>query len=293
MPRTLKYSDLLLSTRCSILFSRFVICIKLSTHNKNKTFQENVEECKSAAEFLLEPWVLLQLPFQPALLHQWCVALMAEALRFRRDLSAFCYIPFQMRRIFARLFWMCNAMCSTSLNYFYKFADYIYTGASCYTLDHLSETLTILEFVLSDEYEIMMKALKRMAWSKANRPQIKLNPSRNDDILLDTGPTRVLTMYEKAFFCYNKEMWKDPAPVHSMCPQEPRKVEVSDFMELYVHVKPKDDGSELEGLKRLVDEKLIATGILIGMDRKDILSAVERCQELIVPYYRACMTESG
>jgi len=89
-------------------------------------------------------------------------------------------------------------------------------------------------------------------------------------------------MYEKAFFCYNMEMWKDAAPVHSMCPQEARKVEVSDFMELYVHVKPKDDGSELEGLKRLVDEKLIATGILIGMERKDI-----------VPYYRAYSTESG
>jgi hypothetical protein len=48
-----------------------------------------VEECKSAEEYLFEPWVLLQLPFEPVILHQWSVALMAEALRFRKQITDF------------------------------------------------------------------------------------------------------------------------------------------------------------------------------------------------------------
>jgi hypothetical protein len=46
-----------------------------------------VQQCKSGAEFLLEPWVLLQMPFQPSLLHQWAVALLAEALTFQLKIS--------------------------------------------------------------------------------------------------------------------------------------------------------------------------------------------------------------
>jgi hypothetical protein len=50
---------------------------------------EDVEQCESAEEFLLEPWVLLQLPFEPTILHQWAVALMAEALRFQKKIIDF------------------------------------------------------------------------------------------------------------------------------------------------------------------------------------------------------------
>jgi len=40
-------------------------------------------------DFLTDPWVLVQLPFQPTLLHQWSLALLTEYLRFEKEVSGF------------------------------------------------------------------------------------------------------------------------------------------------------------------------------------------------------------
>jgi hypothetical protein len=40
----------------------------------------------------LEPWILLQMPFHPVILHQWAATLLAEALIFQQKISPiFCY----------------------------------------------------------------------------------------------------------------------------------------------------------------------------------------------------------
>ena len=41
--------------------------------------------CKSAKDFLLEPCILIQLPWTPILLHQWLVAALAEVLLFEKS----------------------------------------------------------------------------------------------------------------------------------------------------------------------------------------------------------------
>jgi len=42
------------------------------------------ESDEDPLDFLTEPWVLVQLPFQPTLLHQWLATLVAEYLKFEK-----------------------------------------------------------------------------------------------------------------------------------------------------------------------------------------------------------------
>jgi hypothetical protein len=49
----------------------------------------NKHECKTASEFLLNPWVLIQLPWDTTLLHQWLVAIEAEILQLSKEFEEF------------------------------------------------------------------------------------------------------------------------------------------------------------------------------------------------------------
>jgi len=47
------------------------------------------EDKEDNLEFVMDPWVLVQLPFQPTLLHQWSIALLAEYLQFESAVCCF------------------------------------------------------------------------------------------------------------------------------------------------------------------------------------------------------------
>lgn len=63
------------------------------------------ENCGSVEDFLLSPWVLIQLPFRPPLYHQWTLALLAETLKFQMDISDLMIIdtPLTLHPTLARL----------------------------------------------------------------------------------------------------------------------------------------------------------------------------------------------
>jgi hypothetical protein len=55
--------------------------------------QEAPELCESAAEFILDPWVLIQLPWHPVMFHQWLAAVLAETLKFEKEIAEFYHWP--------------------------------------------------------------------------------------------------------------------------------------------------------------------------------------------------------
>jgi len=248
--------------------------------------KKDAEVCESAAEFLLEPWVLLQLPFQPLLLHQWSVALLAESLRFQAELFPFYSIPNRLQRPVNKLFEMCKVMYKKAMHCFNHFAIYMYEGVDCYGdtvsasfLDSLPETLAALEFVLSKECGNVVKALKRMAWNNSTKKDNKeIVKSASFDI-------------EEIYFCYNMEYWKERSAISCWCPRNPSRNESVEILDKYS--KESATAAEMAGLQKLVEEKLIDTGRLKGESKEVIFRALWRCPVPCIALYRAYVAASG
>jgi len=233
--------------------------------------QENVEECQSAAEFLLEPWILVQLPFQPLLLHQWAVALLAEALKFQRELDDVSFYPVQVQSLVKKLDSMGSQLGSTAFKYLSHFSDFAHKGIGNYTLQAFPETLAVLEFVLSADCRNVVKALKRRDWSRSTKTCCLKFPN------------------SASVCCYSPYFWRgESASVASMMPQLQAK-----------DAKPRPRKSteatdaELEGLRQLVEEKLVKTGRLTGASDEYIFDLLVKFKDTTVPLYRIYKFEEG
>ncbi|XP_065333957.1 uncharacterized protein LOC135935496 isoform X2 [Cloeon dipterum] len=55
--------------------------------------QGNPPQCQRVEEYINDPWVLMQLHFQPALFHQWLVAFMIEIYKISMELSELDHLP--------------------------------------------------------------------------------------------------------------------------------------------------------------------------------------------------------
>jgi len=142
--------------------------------------------------------VLLQLPFQPVLLHQWAVALLAEVLTFKKELAPLYYLGYgtNLRGPMKKLITMCNKMQQTALDFFSYFTSY---AANAHLSNHkiiepmltpmlnaFPEILPIIKFVLSYECKNAVCALKYLAWMPKNRNKVprtngpKLSSINND-----------------------------------------------------------------------------------------------------------------
>jgi len=126
--------------------------------------------------------VLLQLPFQPVLLHQWAVALLASALWLQRDLSPLYCLGHSanLRGPVKKLVGMCNKMQKCAID-FLSFFD-LYTSNAHLNihkivelflapmLNALPEVLPIIEFCGKDEFKDIIRGLNLLAW----KPKSKL-----------------------------------------------------------------------------------------------------------------------
>jgi len=246
--------------------------------------QENIEECQSAAEFLLEPWVLIQLPFKPLLLHQWCVALIAEALKFYKELGDMTtVVPSRLHRPVTKLVEMYNLMMRTACNYIINVVAYVYGGVCSYTLDNLPEVLSVLEFVLSDECRNGVKALKNLAWNSTTKSSLRELPVKMNGLDFDS------------FCCYNKNYWKRKKVVNDICPR------VGDgSVSNRKTVKKCDEGnitdSEREAVKKFIKEKILTTGRMKQDCIADALLMIDNSKPLVnslVPVYRSYLEDLG
>jgi len=256
-------------------------------------FQCFLEQCESAAEFLLEPWVLIQLPYQPILMHQWAVALMAEALKFQKelaDLYSMTY-PRRFRIPVKKLIFFNTQMLGFSVNVFKLVNFYIASAIESIhkLLDRPLAVITrwfplhlpIIEFVLSKDCRNFIKALKRMA----------LNESAN---LSDPEMSqKTVTEFGEHFSCYNYEFWKQEAKIVWLFP----------FYEEYktesLRKKYEGDGTlkiteaDVSELLQFVDEKIIQTGRVKGSCREILLLAAHKEAKQLVPHHKMYMKFLG
>jgi hypothetical protein len=234
-----------------------------------------VEECESAEEFLLEPWVLLQLPFEPTILHQWTVALMAEALRFRKKITDFTTMayPEHLKSAVDKLvaidtllqnganscmsyvaqLTLSVAAKKESIQRIHFFAEFCWEDFQRF----LPQLLSALKFVLSEECDAIISRLKRMAWGAnaaertcMSKAEFLIAPSFYSHDYWDTH-------YLRNWFFSDRDMFEVKVPTRLMIK--------------YERVAKKEGDT----LKKLIKEKILITGRLQGESEQVIFESAE------------------
>jgi hypothetical protein len=224
--------------------------------------------------------VLLQLPFEPVILHQWAVALMAEALRFQKKITDFTTMTYPKNlksavdKLTAIALLLLNGA-NTFLSFVAKLiivhdetSNHMSVAASLYWEDFqqtLPQVLPALKFVLSKECDTIILALKRMAWSEnaagktcLSKLDFKIIPSIYSHDYWDTHKMR-------------KWLFPDPDVFEVDVPER--------LMIKYERVASNDQDS----LKNLIEEKIIKSERLRGESEEVIFEiAAKNSDELEV-----------
>jgi len=142
--------------------------------------QGDLHQCESAEEFLLEPWLLMQLPWHPALFNQWLAAALAEVLKAKKELVEFYRWPVpkklhsavekllsQAETLHRRLLigaglinWWTNSGSGFEINL---------ETSKCVLNRVVLPALPIVEFLVTKKFYNVTRALKRMAWLPSGR----------------------------------------------------------------------------------------------------------------------------
>jgi hypothetical protein len=232
------------------------------------------DQCQSASEFLLEPWVLLQLPFQPSLLHQWTVALLAETLKFQKDTVTIFIIgvPKELLEAAQLLKNMAAILLEgvfTLMSVFCKLANGVQQNickrfrlVRAKLLHTLSSVTPIVEFILSDKCKNVISGIKRASWGSMHKQQDLHTVDMDEDF----GSFRI---WYNAMFWTNDKMPKKlfseqkfPDDHYSNCVHNLS-------CELMLYSK-----KSLAFLKKIVDENIIKKGVLVGASDAEILAVV-------------------
>jgi hypothetical protein len=152
-----------------------------SGNNLRRLFanKEDLHLCQSAAEWLLEPWLVMQLPWHPAVYYQWLIAALAEVLKAKLQLVEFYSwpVPNELIPVLVRLlspietlhyriisgFRLINWLSSS------KKESKSITEINCQTVQCILNliilpSLPIIKFLLGDQFNTVVRSLKRMIW---------------------------------------------------------------------------------------------------------------------------------
>jgi len=239
--------------------------------------------------------VLIQLPFQPVMIHQWAVALLAEALRFQKELSDFYCIgfPTSLTSAVAALLKMCDTMLSTAMNFLACFNFCIQNASlNMHKIiepifgkmdESLQEILPILEFVLSDECRNIVKALKKIAFNQST----KIDYSRRPEVgVADFGDHQTIYNYE--FWHQNKFISQLFAFDENLAPWS------ADLSATFANKESTDVNNECDTkakkrFEKLVTEKIIEAGKLKG-NKREIFEVARQCEDSLMPYVKTYFT---
>jgi hypothetical protein len=133
---------------------------------------------ETSAEFLLEPWLLIQLPWHPAVYYQWLIAALAEVLKAQKELVEFYWWPVP-KKLFAavgKLLSQVETLYRRILTGF-RLINWLSSGedsgngfeTNCQTVECILNmivlpSLPVIEFLVSNKFNIVVRALKRLAW---------------------------------------------------------------------------------------------------------------------------------
>lgn len=135
---------------------------------------------KSAAEFLLDPWLLIQLPWNAALLHQWLTAALAEVYMFKKEATKFQWWPTPR----SMLSIVCDVLQQVEVIHYKLMMGIEFVGLSKTSaiapevshaiLEHLIlPIMPTLEMLASKKLLTVIEALKKIAWPlEGGSPQI-------------------------------------------------------------------------------------------------------------------------
>lgn len=229
----------------------------------------------SIEEFLLSPWVLLQVPFRPAVQHQWTLALLAETLKFQMEISDLVVIqtPTTLHPALNILKNMSNAMYTCAQNFILVYLTWLgskwrYPPDKTLISD-LSKLLPTVKFVLSAECRLVIKALKHLAWSDQGIGECRSLLGWQEQI----RPFDVMHIYSQD--CWENENL-------SMFGYH-RKVDGLSWQSIRNSANPSD--GNIGALKILVEEKIIKAGRIGGVTRDTILGAVDVSRQMLLKVF--------
>jgi len=153
-------------------------------------FEDGLEQCKTSAEFLLNPWVLMQLPWHPVLLLQWTAGVLTEYNSLRLELVEFYRWPMPSHRhtivvnklfeVVYRLHCLVLQPCLTSLKDLHfdrAMENKVYSSAKKFLSTLTNNIVPLLEFVVSGKARDIARALKRMIFGSNFQIVFKKNSS--------------------------------------------------------------------------------------------------------------------
>jgi hypothetical protein len=157
-------------------------------HSSKTQWQLFAEEgdlhlCESSAEYLLEPWLLIQLPWHPAVYYQWLLAVMAEIFKAKKELAELYMwlVPKKLISVISKLLSLvetlhCRIICGFHLINWLSNCEDSGSGfetnletVECILNMILLPSLPTIEFLVDDKFNIMVRALKRMAWPSESK----------------------------------------------------------------------------------------------------------------------------
>jgi hypothetical protein len=217
---------------------------------------------------LLNPWVIVQLPFQHAILHQWMVAFNAETLKFQKEVSDLLIItyPSEMRSALKSL----SKIKSTLSHFINMCHEYLFSfllrhpvspiHSNLLFMNQLPDVLPMLKFILSEKSKNCIKALKRMAWNKKTCKESKMEAP--------------ISKEEKNMFNSQKDSRIEYKSWRSLEAQKFQIELVGGLREYF------------PDMKNVVKEKIIKTGRLSGVSKETILRGVDNTSGYIFEVFR-------
>jgi hypothetical protein len=167
--------------------------------------------CGNAAEFILDPWVMIQLPWYPVMFHQWLAAVLSEVLKFEKEIVEFHHWPVadSMKTPIAQLFFV-RARLRRALYCGFLYLHLQYSHCPDFEMEQDMVTTILdriilfaapyLRFLLSGNSMRLVMSLKNYLWTAVK----------------SRGPfrpvARINNMYEALFdelhYLYNPQFWK-------------------------------------------------------------------------------------
>ncbi|CAB3361492.1 Hypothetical predicted protein [Cloeon dipterum] len=175
----------------------------ISDHMMSVLFPDGVPpQCENASEFMIDPWVLMQLQFEPVLFHQWLVAFFAEISKVSMELLELHFFPLYQQ----------NCKVSTYIKHFFewmssswKFVSQGFSFLQTYAeLNHaainsdfpnLAFAYNVAELCLKKNFNLkdLIRSFKKFVW--INSP-IEPSKEKNDPP-------------EEQYNIYNLKFWRD------------------------------------------------------------------------------------
>jgi hypothetical protein len=217
--------------------------------------------------------VLLQLPFQPSLLHQWAVAILAETLKFQKEtVNIFIIgVPEELLEEVQLLKKMIKKLMEgafTLLSIFCKFANLDRENV-CKKLRRvrkkllrtITEVTPIVEFILSEKCRNVISGIKRASWGSK---QQKLHSTEMD---VDLGSYHVW---------YNPYFWNEgPMPSRLIsCKKHPLDQQKQFLQKVRFNMLMLHPTASVALVQKFVEEQIIRKGVLVGASDEEILAVV-------------------